>query len=140
MQEKRVLVTGKNGDLSKAIAKWLNNRGYIAENISLRGDEWKTKDFGRYNAVVHVAGIVPKEGVSPEDFYRINAQLTKEFAEKVKKDGIRRFIYISSMAVYGKEQSIDSNEGMVTANTPCVPMSDYGKSKLQAEEYLKVLL
>ena len=128
MQAKRVLVTGKKGDLSKAIAYWLNNRECIAENISLRGDEWKTNDFGQYDAVVHVAGIVPKEGVSSEDFYRINAQLTKEFAQKVKQDGVRHFIYISSMAVYGKEQSMDSNEGRVTANTPCVPISDYGKS------------
>lgn len=139
MQEKRVLVTGKNGDLSKAIAKWLNDRGYIAENISLRGDEWKTNVFGQYDAVVHVAGIVPKEGVASEDFYRINAQLTKDFAEKAKKEGVRHFIYISSMAVYGKEQTMDSNRGMVSADTPCAPLSDYGKSKLQAEEYLKGL-
>ena len=139
MQDKRVLVTGKNGDLSKAISKWLTDRGYMTENISLRGNEWKNNNFGQYDAVVHVAGIVPKEGVTSEDFYRINAQLTKDFAEKAKKDGIRHFLYISSMAVYGKEQSIDPCRGGVVADTPCVPLSDYGKSKLQAEEYLQEL-
>lgn len=134
---KKVLVTGKNGDLSRAVSAWLISRGFIAENCSLRGDAWKREDFSSYDSVVHIAGRVPKEGVKTEDFYKINTDLTREFAQKVKADGVKHFIYISSMAVYGKEPSIDKKLGIVTIDTPCEPTSDYGKSKLLAEKALQ---
>lgn len=134
---KKVLVTGKNGDLSRAVSAWLISRGLIAENYSLRGDAWKREDFSSYDSVVHIAGRVPKEGVKTEDFYKINTDLTREFAQKVKADGVKHFIYISSMAVYGKEPAIDKKLGLVTIDTPCEPTSDYGKSKLLAEKALQ---
>lgn len=134
---KKVLVTGKNGDLSMAVASWLSGRGYIAENVSLRDERWKNLDFSSFDSVVHIAGIVPKDGVKVEDFYNINSNLTRDFGVKVKADGVRHFIYISSMAVYGKEPSLDVKKGLVTDKTPCEPVSDYGKSKLLAEKYLQ---
>ena len=134
---KKILVTGKNGDLSRAVASYLNSQGYCAETVSLRGEEWKNGDYSSYDSVVHIAGIVPKSGATTEDFYKINSDLTRAFSAKVKADGVKHFVYISSMAVYGKEPSIDVKKGLVTADTPCEPTSDYGKSKLLAEKYLQ---
>ena len=139
MQDKRVLVTGKNGDLSKAISKWLTDRGYMTENISLRGNEWKNNNLGQYDAVVHVAGIVPKEGIKDEDFYRINTELTTDFAQKAKNDGVKYFIYISSMSVYGVTPQLKSEMGCITKNSRCTPINAYGKSKLLAENVLRNL-
>lgn len=136
----RVIITGKNGNISTAISEWLTNKhDVISERISLRGSDWENNNFNEFDTVVHVAGIVPKEGVSSEDFYTINYKLTEKFAHKVKKDGVKHFIYISSMAVYGIEPQISVKKGTVTEQTPCTPLTDYGKSKLFAEESLKRL-
>jgi UDP-glucose 4-epimerase len=43
------------------------------------------------------------------------------------------------MAVYGMEQRMDDVSGAVTSSTPCKPTSEYGISKLRAEEYLRLL-
>lgn len=136
----KVLVTGKNGSISTAISDWLTNEhGVSSERISLRGSGWEERNFNEFDVAVHVAGIVPKDGVNPEDFYEINYKLTDKFARKVKNDGVKHFIYISSMAVYGIEPQMSVEKGTVTEQTPCVPVTDYGKSKLLAEESLKKL-
>ena len=134
---KKVLVTGKNGDLSRAVASWLEKCGYTAQTVSLRDGAWKEQCFSSFDSVVHIAGVVPRQGVATQDFYKINSELTKEFAAKVKSDGVRHFVYISSMSVYGLEPSLNVKKGCVTADTPCNPTSDYGKSKLLAENYLQ---
>ena len=43
------------------------------------------------------------------------------------------------MAVYGTEQNINCEKGMVDKDTPLSPVSKYGKSKLKAEKYLQSL-
>lgn len=139
MQKKKILVTGKKGNISVRIAEWLTERGHVVENISLRGEAWLQESFQGYSAVVHVAGIVPKVGGAADDFYKINTELTKSLGEKAKKEGVRHFVYISSMAVYGRSQHISPKKGMITAQTACEPNSDYGKSKWQAEESLRAL-
>jgi predicted oxidoreductase len=60
-------------------------------------------------------------------------------AKKAKAEGVKQFVYLSSMAVYGLEQQMDINMGTVKEATPCKPKSDYGKSKFMAEESLKRL-
>ena len=137
---KRILVTGKNGSLSTATADYLRNKNeYIVEQVSVRGEVWKAQDFSGVDSVVHIAGVTPQNAKSTEDYYLINADLTKALAEKCKADGVRQFVYISSMAVYGIEQSMDIEKGTVTKDTKPAPTTDYGKSKLMAEEYITSL-
>ncbi len=138
--KKKVLVTGKNGGLSQAIAQRFSRQDSCqTELLGLRGDSWKSYDFSSVHTLVHVAGMTPDKAKTPEDYYQINTELTRELAKKAKAAGVRHFIYLSSMAVYGVCQSINATAGMVTAQTPCKPDSDYGKSKLQAEQALFVL-
>ena len=137
---KRILVTGKNGSLSTAVADYLRSKNeYIVEQVSVRGESWKTQDFSDVDSIVHIAGVTPQNAKSTEDYYQINAELTKALAEKCKADGVRQFVYISSMAVYGIEQSMDITKGTVTKDTKPAPTTDYGKSKLMAEEYITSL-
>lgn len=139
MQANKILVTGINGVVSLRILEWLTNRGHVVENINLRDNGWKEHKLSEYKAIIHVAGIVPKTGAVNQEFYKINCELTSAFAKKAKEDGVSHFIYISSMAVYGKAQSLSFKKGLITENTPCNPTSDYGKSKLSAEECLNNL-
>lgn len=136
---KKILLTGKNGQLSIAVSEYLNGKSLSSERISLRGSEWQSIDLTDYSTIVHIAGVVPKNGVKPEDFYNVNYRLTEEFAKKAKESGVKHFIYLSSMSVYGIEPQISVKKGTITKKTPCLPKSDYGKSKLLAEESLKKL-
>lgn len=135
-----ILVTGKNGGLSVAVAEYLRNKNSCSvEQISLRGDAWKSEDLSSYDVVIHIAGVTPQNAKTTEDYYKINTDLTKELAVKCRHEGVSQFIYISSMAVYGIGQSMDIKKGTITVESLPTPDSDYGKSKLQAEKELKAL-
>ncbi len=136
--KKKIIVTGKNGTLSTEVAKRINqSEEYTAEQVSLRDDSWRGYDFSSVDTIVHVAGMTPDKARSADDYYTVNTELTKELATAAKKAGVYHFVYLSSMAVYGVEQSFDISLGTVTKETMCDPKSDYGKSKLQAEGFLK---
>ena len=59
--------------------------------------------------------------------------MTIEVAKKAKKDKVKQFIFLSSMSVYGLEV------GTITSETLPNPNTNYGKSKLMAEEALNKL-
>lgn len=133
---KKIVVTGAKGKLSCKTAEWLNNKNdYSAKQMSLRNGIEEVNLDG-VDSVVHIAGVTPQNVKSPDDYYKINTVLTEKLANKSKIQGVRHFVYISSMAVYGITQSIDQNGGQVNANTPCNPIDEYGKSKLRAEKSL----
>ena len=56
-------------------------------------------------------------------------------ARKAKEDGVSQFIFMSSIIVYGNE----GQKGIINQNTKENPADFYGRSKLMAEEGLKVL-
>ena len=139
---KKVLVTGENGYIGKQFKKWINNNEskIILEFISIREDSWKLKDFSDYDAVLHLAGIahVSRNPKLEDLYYKINRDLTLEVAKKAKKDGVKQFIFMSSIIVYGKK-SVGLENGIINKNTLPVPNDFYGDSKLQAEKLLEKL-
>lgn len=67
---------------------------------------------------------------------RINEEGTKNIGEIALRNGIRRFIYISSVAVYGSNQPEEVSE-----ETPTQLSDDeYGNSKIRTEEICNDLL
>ncbi|NQV00493.1 MAG: NAD-dependent epimerase/dehydratase family protein, partial [Parcubacteria group bacterium] len=74
-----------------------------------------------------------------EDLYfRVNRSLTVEVAKKAKIEGVKQFIFMSSMSVYGLEGKI-GEDIVITKDTLCKPNTYYGKSKLDAENELRKL-
>lgn len=134
---KKILITGVRSYIGKSLEKWLGNYPdrYSIDTISLRNDLWKEKDFSGYDVVFHVAGIAhikeTKENV--DLYYKVNRDLAFDTAKKAKTEGVEQFIFLSSMSVYG----IDN--GVIDKNSPLNPKSNYGNSKLQAEELIKTL-
>lgn len=132
---KRVLITGKEGYIGSSLDTYLKKTGspVAADRLSLRDDGWEKADFSRYDSVVHLVGIAHiKE--TPENrqlYYDVNRDLTVKVAEKAKREGVKQFVFISTMAVYGMDS------GVITGDTVPAPKNAYGRSKLEAEELLR---
>ena len=136
---RNIIITGANGKLSCKVALWLKVKDrFNVKQMSLRGN-WQGYDFSNTYSIIHIAGVTPQNAKNDSDYKKINYELTKELSAKAKVCGVKHFVYVSSMAVYGIKQSIDPKNGTVDENTLCVPQSEYGKSKLAAEEYLRTL-
>ena len=134
---KSILITGKNSYIGSRFEEWLAKYPdkYEVDAISLRDESWKEKDFSEYDVVYHVAGIAHRKETKEnrELYYAVNRDLAYEVAKKSKQDGIKQFIFLSTMSVYGLES------GVIDEYTPLKPKSNYGKSKLQGEELIKPL-
>jgi len=134
---KRILVTGASSYIGGAFRTYMERfpEGYATETVSLRGENWRTCDFSRFDVVLHTVGLAHiKETRENAPLYcQINRDLAVETARKAKAEGVGQFIYLSSMSVYG----ID--EGVITPDTIPQPKSSYGKSKLEAEVQLREL-
>ena len=133
---RNILITGKIG-LSSTVKEYLLSGGMNAECVDVFGDKWKEENFSGYDTLVHIAGVVPGVNTKTDDFYSVNTKKTVDIAKKAKADGIRHFVFLSSMAVYGVLQQMKVQDGTVGVNTICKPDSDYGKSKLLAENELR---
>lgn len=131
---KKILITGKNSYVGKSLEKWLgfHTDSYSIDSISLRNDSWKEKDFSGYDVVFHVAGIahVSSDPKMEEMYYRVNRDLTIETAKKAKAEGVKQFIFMSSIIVYGDSTR---DKRVIDKNTVPIPSNFYGNSKLQAE-------
>ncbi|KGR76407.1 NAD-dependent epimerase/dehydratase family protein [Ureibacillus manganicus] len=134
---KKVLITGSTSFVGTSLKNLLSNYPdqYSIETLGLRDELWKEKDFSKYDVVYHAVGIAHiKETKENQDlYYKVNRDLAYEVAKKAKSNGVKQFIFISSMSVYG----IDN--GVIDNYSPLKPKNSYGKSKLQAENLISTL-
>lgn len=134
---KRILIAGAGSYIGTSFEKWLKKfpDDYCTYTLDMKNHFWKEEDFSKYEVVLYAAGIVHIKETEENRalFYNVNRDLSYEIAKKAKNDGIRQFIFLSTMSVYGIEN------GIITENSYLNPKSDYGKSKLQAEELIKNL-
>lgn len=136
---KRILITGENSYIGLSTYNWLEKKdNYQLTKISLKSDAWKKEDFSGFDVVFHVAGIahVSSDPSMEEIYYRVNRDLTVEVAKKAKEEGVKQFIFMSSIIVYGDSSR---TEKIIRPNTVPTPSDFYGDSKLQAEKLIKQL-
>lgn len=137
---RRILITGANSYVGNAFKQWIEAKyadDIQVNTVGMKKGEWKEKSFVGYDVILHAAGIAHvSTDKSMEDlYYKVNTDLTAEVAVKAKRDGVRQFIFLSSMIVYGDA----SNAQMITKDTEPKPTNFYGNSKLQAEKKLESL-
>lgn len=123
-----VVITGKNGYIAKNTYKLFTEKNINTQLISVKGSI-KDINFSNTDCLIHCAGLAHLK-YTENEYYAVNRDLTAELAEKAKKDGVKQFIFISTISVYGK------NSGVITESTPENPVNFYGKSKLEAEKIL----
>ena len=132
---KKILITGAKSYIGTSFEKYVNENfadAYAVETVDMIGDAWRNMSFSGYDAIFHVAGIAHQKETAENAglYYKINRDLAFETAEKAKREGVKQFVFLSSMSVYGVES------GEISLRDDVAPVSNYGKSKLQAEELL----
>ncbi len=138
----KVLVTGKNGKLVSYFRKYIqkNKTDWQFEFVSLRHDEWKKMELAGYDTVFHCAGITSSDNDNYEEFRKINVDITRDLFEECVRQGVKYFVYLSSMAVYDGIGWGFGKEGLITANTKPKQKSNYGRSKFEAEQAIRALM
>lgn len=155
IMHKKILVTGGAGFIGSNIARRCIFEGHdviIVDNLStgkaenipeavtfIEMDISKEKEYEKlagmeFDAILHLAaqssGEISDE--KPQMDLIVNSLGTLLLLKWAKEKNIKRFIYASSMAVYGTPKTIPVPE---TEN--CQPLSFYGISKLTGEHYVQ---
>lgn len=139
----KVFVTGSNGFVGKALVNELKKKGidFIPADRSLYGDlssrtNWENI-FQSCDTIVHLAArvhVMKDTSVDPMAAFReMNVEATYNMALAAKKDGVKRFIFISSIKVNGEM----TTDVPFKATDVASPQDAYGISKMEAE--LKLL-
>ena len=145
-QKKKILITGANsyiGESFENYAKEHYNANFEIDTVDMIDGSWRDKSFFGYDTVFHVAGIAHADvgNVSEEvkdRYYAVNTDLAIETAEKAKKEGVKQFVFMSSMIVYG-DSAPYGKQKIITADTKPEPANFYGDSKWQADKGVRRL-
>ncbi len=132
---KRILITGKNSYIGTSFSNYVSGQDYVVDELNVVGDSWKSADFSGYDVVLHVAAIVHRQETryTKGEYDKVNTDLVFDVAKKAKDSGVKQFVFLSSMSVYGMMT------GVITSDAPLKPYNQYGYSKRAAERKLKEL-
>lgn len=134
---KHILITGANSYIGTSFEKWLeaSEGDYQIDTLDMIDPKWRQFDFSPYDAIFHVAAIVHKneKNMDPTLYDKVNRDLPIELAGLAKTAGVKQFVFLSSMSVYGNKEEV------ITKETKENPSTYYGKSKLAAEKGLMQL-
>jgi nucleoside-diphosphate-sugar epimerase len=151
----KILVTGANGFIGRTFCKRMKVEGYhvlgaFRNTAQISGlplgvqtvqigsicseTNWSNALIG-IDKIVHLAAqvnVLRKNAADPiAAFRKINVDGTKCLAQQAVKAGVRRFVYLSTVKVYGEGRSAPYNEEDIPD-----PQDAYSVSKWEAEKVL----
>ena len=153
----KILITGASGFVGGFLVEEALNRGlevYAAvrrsSNLQYLQDarikfiyiDFENKDNlksifsqNKFKYIIHNAGLT-KTPIK-EQYFKVNATYLENMIEAliVSNSVPSKFTFISSLAAYGPAEHTEN--GLVTEDSDPHPVTNYGRSKLQAEKYLK---
>ena len=154
----KILITGASGFIGSFIVEEALRRGFetwaavrksssreylqderihfIELNLSSKAQLVEQLRPHQFDYVVHAAGVT--KCLNKQDFRRINTEGTKHLVDAILElqMPIKRFIYLSSLSIFGAIKEQQPYEEIKETDTP-QPNTEYGRSKLEAEKYLE---
>jgi nucleoside-diphosphate-sugar epimerase len=144
----KVLITGANGYIGSRCVDAFARSGWdvlaatrnfkrftAAKSVlveTIDGSSNWAEHLVNVDTVIHLAGVAHQPKAEPSSYFRVNVDGTRRLVYQAVEAGVRRFIFVSSIAVYGHVSSIK----MLNDYTKLNPVEPYGHSKAQAEEII----
>lgn len=130
----KTLVVGPNSFIAKVFMNGMSPETY--STLSVRDDRWKTYDYSTVDTIIYFAAIVHHPEITDEAIHdKVNAEIPYEMAKLAKSQGLKKFIFISTMAVVGLGPKFGC-VNTINRQTPSVPVTPYGRSKKKGEDLL----
>jgi len=131
----RILITGANSFIGRSFIR--SSKFKIIEEVSLLQTTPPEIDFSRYDVILHLAAIVHQSRrIEKNEYFRINRDLCIDIANKAKEAGVKQFIFLSTVKVYGE---FGNRKEPWNERSHCNPTDYYGQSKLEAENRLTTI-
>lgn len=141
--EKKVLITGAGSYIGETFRTYAEEHypALKVDAIDMLNPAWRDKDFSQYDILYHVAGIAHADVGNVDEttkakYYAVNTDLAVEVAEKAKIEGVKEFVFMSSMIVYGDSAPYGKSK-VIDEYTVPFAANFYGDSKLQADMALR---
>ena len=130
---KKIIITGASGFVGKNLVEYLKHYSYNILPISMRSTHWGKELDLSADAIIHLAGKAhdTKNSSDTSEYLKVNTGLTKELFALFLKSKVNDFFYFSSVKAVA-----DRVEGVLTEDVEGKPITVYGQSKLQAEQYI----
>ncbi|MDD2450052.1 MAG: NAD-dependent epimerase/dehydratase family protein [Sulfurimonas sp.] len=126
----KLLITGSNGFIGSYFINKYRDK-YKIKTFSFLNEDIGSLDCYGVDVVIHLSALVHQMGgASASEYERVNVTQTLQLANEAKVNGVKQFVFMSTIAVYGIEN------GIIFENDRCSPITEYGKSKLKAEKEL----
>jgi len=154
---KKILITGANGFLGshlveKGIQLGMETHAAVRKssdlaNLSECNPVIKYIDFDKeeklretlrqekYDYIIHAAGLT--KAIDKETYYKVNSGYTRKLIKLLHEERVLpdKFVFVSSMASYGPADF--QKDGIINEQSVPHPVTEYGKSKLQAEQFVE---
>jgi dihydroflavonol-4-reductase len=128
-----VVVTGRlNTDAERSRVDELLRAGSTFEEGQLQEPAFARRIVAGCDLVIHLAAAQHEANVPDAYYERVNVGGTRALIEASCAAGVRRFVYGSTIGVYGS-----AAEGMLDEDSPPRPDNVYGRTKLAAEELVR---
>jgi len=146
MLDNTIMLTGSTGFVGKAVLDSLVKRNYspviltrsskdspshsgrfIEYDLSKPG-QLSSESFANIDSLIHIAGLAHTKPDSIDDFHNINCRATAILAKQAALNGVKRFVFLSSIGVNGLNSLTPFSEA-----GPVSPHDPYSQSKLDAE-------
>jgi dihydroflavonol-4-reductase len=128
-----VVVTGLlNNAHEQQRADRLEAAGIQVVDGSLRVPTFARRLVQDRDAVIHLAAVQHAVNVSDDYFHAVNVEATQLLLEACVRAGVARFLYASTIGVYGSAAGT-----AITEDTPLAPDNIYARSKAEAENVVR---
>ena len=142
-----ILLTGNAGFIGGYLTSALIHDGYEVRGLDTHPRKDVEKGFtqfagnildrdivreaiGGVDSIIHLAAEHKDFGISKDEYFKVNVDGTSVLLDAASKQNIKKFVFYSSVAVYGSHQPSSDD-------TMPQPNNDYGASKLKAEEVIR---
>ncbi len=125
-----IVITGISGFVGQNFSVFLKGKNEGFQGLSLR-QNWVLPNDA--SAIIHLAGKAHDTSNTSDapEYFTVNRDLTIKLFNEFLKSDVKDFFYFSSV-----KASADTVESVLDENEIPNPQTPYGKSKLEAENYL----